>query len=172
MVYTSLSSPLGTLWIAAGERGLVQVSFGIDEAEVCHGIEGRGYGMPEYDPEGLPEAVMQFAGYFAGERKTFDLPVDLSRVTPFQRKVLEVVRDIPYGEVRSYGEVARAAGNPRAARAVGTVMATNPVSLVIPCHRVIRGDGAPGDYARATLGSCGVSYKRLLQGLEREAIQT
>jgi methylated-DNA-[protein]-cysteine S-methyltransferase len=76
-----------------------------------------------------------------------EVPVDLSETTPFQRRVLEVVAGIPRGEVRPYAWVAREAGSPKASRAVGTVMANNPVPLLVPCHRVVRNDGTTGRYA-------------------------
>ena len=80
--------------------------------------------------------------YFKGERQTFkDIPVDLSVVTPFRRRILELIRFIPFGEVRTYGQVAGLAGAPRAARAIGGAMACNPLPVIIPCHRVVAGDG-------------------------------
>lgn len=92
--------------------------------------------------------------YFKGERQTFDdIPVDLSAVTPFRRRILELIRSIPFGEVRTYGQVAGLAGAPGAARAIGGAMASNPLPVIIPCHRVVAGDGrltgytAPGGIA-------------------------
>ncbi|WP_240731847.1 methylated-DNA--[protein]-cysteine S-methyltransferase [Geobacter sp. FeAm09] len=92
--------------------------------------------------------------YFKGERQAFDdIPVDLSAVTPFRRRMLELIRAVPFGEVWTYGQVAKAAGVPGAARAVGGAMAANPIPVIIPCHRVVAGDGrltgfsAPGGIA-------------------------
>ncbi len=85
------------------------------------------------------------AAALAGEK--IEVPVDLSETTPFQRRVLEVVAGIPRGEVRPYAWVAREAGSPKASRAVGSVMANNPVPLLVPCHRVVRNDGRTGQYA-------------------------
>lgn len=98
--------------------------------------EKQPYNGPKLD--GLPRKLQQ---YFDGQRVLFDEPLDLSGATAFQRRVWLAVRGIPYGETRSYGQIARQAGSPGAARAVGRAMATNPVPIVVPCHRVIGSDG-------------------------------
>ena len=94
-----------------------------------------------YDDSKLDGLKAKLQQYFDGQRVLFDEPLDQSEATAFQRRVWSVVRDIPYGETRSYGQIARQAGSPGAARAVGRVMATNPVPIVVPCHRVIGSDG-------------------------------
>ena len=160
-----MPSPLGTLWIAATEQGVVRVDFCTDELDLCCGIE-RGGMVPRFLPGALEGVVSQFGEYFEGRRTTFDLEVDLRGISGFQRAVLDAVRTVPYGAVRSYSEIAWRVGKPGAARAVGTAVAVNPVALVIPCHRIIRSDGKPGEYARRALGSRGVRYKLLLLGLE------
>lgn len=162
--YAAMVSPLGVLWLAQSDHGLVGVSCTSDEAEFCQELEN--HGTPWYDPAALQPLIDQIDSYFAGERQVFDLPIDVRRCTPFQRQVLEAVATIPYGVVQSYGEIADRIGRPRAMRAVGTAVAGNPVSLVVPCHRVIRSDGTPGEYARATLGTCGTGYKVDLLALE------
>lgn len=91
-------------------------------------------------------AAAELREYLSGERAFFDVPWDLRALPPFSRRVLEVTARIPFGDVRTYGEVARAIGAPRASRAVGNALGGNPVPLVIPCHRVIRGDGGTGGY--------------------------
>lgn len=161
-----MSSPLGPLWIAAGPRGLLGVDFTSDELAFCCSVESRGFGVPVYAEDGLPDIVAQFMQYFAGQRTSFDMSVDLTGFGPFRRAVLETVQAVPWGQVRSYRDIARAVGKPRAARAVGSTMAANPISLVIPCHRIIRSDGTPGEYARRSLGSRGVNRKLLLLALE------
>jgi methylated-DNA-[protein]-cysteine S-methyltransferase len=93
-----------------------------------------------------PAAAKQLDQYFAGGRRTFDLPLDWRLVRGFTRAALEAVRLIPYGETAGYGEVAATAGSPRAARAVGTACATTPFSIVVPVHRVVRADGSIGEY--------------------------
>jgi methylated-DNA-[protein]-cysteine S-methyltransferase len=94
-----------------------------------------------YDDPGLDDLKTKLQQYFDGQRVLFDEPLDLSGATAFQRRVWLAVRDIPYGETRSYGQIARQAGSPGAARAVGRAMATNPLPIVVPCHRVIGSDG-------------------------------
>ncbi|MCY0870389.1 MAG: methylated-DNA--[protein]-cysteine S-methyltransferase, partial [Firmicutes bacterium] len=104
----------------------------------------------------------QLRAYFAGETTAFDLPLDL-RGTPFQVAVWRALLDIPYGEVRTYGEVARMVGRPRAARPVGVAVGKNPVAIVVPCHRVIGADGTMTGYAG------GLAMKRRLLELEGRA---
>jgi len=109
-------------------------------------------------------ATRQLAEYFQGRRRSFDLPLEV-RGTPFQQRVWKALRRIPYGETRSYGEIARQVGSPRAARAVGMANHANPVAIVIPCHRVIAAGGALGGYA------CGIEFKRRLLDLEAANIR-
>jgi methylated-DNA-[protein]-cysteine S-methyltransferase len=168
--YASLDSPLGTVWLAATSRGLARVSFGADEVEFTFELE-RAFGtVPRWEPDGLEPMIQQLDEYFAGDRRAFDLPIDLSRASKFQRAVLETVRQVPYGEVQSYGDIAFAVGKPLAARAVGGVMATNPVSIVIPCHRIVRSDGTYGEYALRTLGPSGATAKHVLLTMEARGI--
>ena len=94
-----------------------------------------------YDDPRLDGLKTKLQDYFNGQRVLFDEPLDLSEATAFQRRVWSVVRDIPHGETRSYGQIARQAGSPGAARAVGRAMAANPVPILVPCHRVIGSDG-------------------------------
>lgn len=108
------------------------------------------------------QARKELAEYLAGKRTFFSVPVDLSALTPFRRKVLETTRAIPFGEVRSYTWVAQRIGHPRAARAVGTALGQNPVPLIVPCHRVRRSDGSLGGYL------FGLGVKDRLLALERE----
>ena len=96
--------------------------------------------------EDRPWHVPQLAEYFAGTRRAFDVPVDLRLVSGFRREVLARLREIGYGRTASYAAVAAAAGSARAVRAVGSACTTNPVPLVLPCHRVVRSDGSAGDY--------------------------
>jgi methylated-DNA-[protein]-cysteine S-methyltransferase len=169
--YASLDSPLGAVWLAATPRGLARVSFGTDEVEFTFELEHTYKTAPTWDPDGLEPMIRQLNEYFAGDRMVFDLPIDLSRASEFQRAVLETVRQVPYGEVQSYGDIAFAVGKPLAARAVGGVMATNPVSIVIPCHRIVRSDGSHGEYALRTLGASGATMKELLLNLEGRGIE-
>jgi methylated-DNA-[protein]-cysteine S-methyltransferase len=161
-----MDSPLNTLWIAAGSRGVVRVSFEEDEELFWLGLTASGFDDPSYAPDGLDWLTSQFLDYFAGARTAFEMPIDLTATRPFQRSVLEEVGEVPYGEVRSYLDIAWAIQKPGATRAVGSAIATNPISLVIPCHRIIRNDGTPGEYAMRTLGKRGIDYKLKLLALE------
>ena len=164
--YTGMPSPLGTIWLAATSRGLSRIDFGVDELAFCCDLERDGSAFPRFMPEALKDAAAQLTEYFEGRRRSFDLPIDLAGMSPFRRAVLDAVRSVPYGEVRSYAGVARDIGKPAAARAVGSAVATNPVSLIIPCHRIIRSDGRPGEYAHRAFGSRGARFKLILLELE------
>ncbi|MEA3407516.1 MAG: methylated-DNA--[protein]-cysteine S-methyltransferase [Chloroflexota bacterium] len=147
---TTMPSPLGMLCLARSREGLAQVRLANTEAP-CGG-----------DDPLLAEARHQLEQYFAGNRRRFDLPLDLRATssTPFQRRVWQATRQIPYGAVRSYGEIARAIDSPRAARAVGQALGRNPLLIVVPCHRVVRSDGGLGGFG------AGLDNKRALLTLE------
>lgn len=145
-VMGALANPAGAPMQNLGERFLITAS-------------GVGLTGIRLLPEGAPTPPVTGAGrvwaeraaaeireYLAGERAFFDVPWDLRALPPFSRRVLEAAARIPFGDVRTYGEMGRAVGAPRASRAVGNALGSNPVPLVIPCHRVIRGDGTPGGY--------------------------
>jgi len=176
VAYDGILSPLGMLWIAASARGICRVSCDEDELTFCHEIERGGWGEAHYVPSRLAGAMAQLMAYFAGRGTAFDLSIDYGHRTSFQREVLETVRRVPYGEKRSYREIAAEVGRPNAMRAVGTVMATNVLSIIIPCHRIVRSDGAVGEYAVRSRGACGIVGKHMLLALEgagpdREAVQ-
>jgi len=118
--------------------------------------EEQGYDAPRLD--GLKTKLQQ---YFDGQRVLFDEPLHLREATAFQRQVWSAVRDIPYGETRSYGQIAQQVGSPEAARAVGRAMATNPVPIVVPCHRVVGNDGSLRGFGG------GLDLKRHLLEMER-----
>ena len=141
-----METPVGPIALAEENGALVRVEFGIQPC--CGG-----------DTPLLREAEGQLIAYFEGRLRTFDLPVDL-RGTPFQQAVWRALRDIPFGETRSYGEIARAVGNPRASRAVGMANNRNPISIIVPCHRVIGADGSLTGYGG------GLDVKRFLLRLE------
>lgn len=153
--YTCLPCPFGDLWVAQSSEGLVAAHFGMDELRFTCTIAHLG--NLHYRPDGLPQARAQFAQYFAGERRAFSLPLDLSSCRPFARAVLEAVRAVRWGEVASYSQIARTVGRPQAARAVGAAVGGNPITIVIPCHRIVRADGTCGLY-----GSSGVHVKQAL----------
>ena len=110
----------------------------------------------------LPRFRQKVASYYAGKRTAFDEEADFSDQPPFRRMVLERCRQIPYGKTASYQDLARAAGNPKAARAVGSTMAHNPLPLVVPCHRVLRADGTFGGFSSPN----GVREKKKMLSLE------
>jgi len=142
--FFGVDSPLGTVYVAAGPEGVRYLAPAASEEEFARRYRERfgRFVVPAASVGGLGEKV---AAALAGERTL--VPLDLSRTTPFQRRVLETVRGIPRGEVRPYVWVAREAGSPGASRAVGNIMANNPIPLLVPCHRVVRNDGHTGSYA-------------------------
>lgn len=139
----------GRLAIRASARGIVGIAPG-----------GRSEASSAAARRLAARARTELAEYLAGRRTFFSVPVDLTSLPVFQRRVLEAAREIPFGEARPYAWVAHRIGRPRAVRAVGTALARNPVPLVIPCHRVVRSDGTPGEYA------LGAAMKRRLHALE------
>ena len=153
--YDVIDSPLGELGIAATERGLCRISYRVDgfEDEVASVFGVRVLRMP------LDPVRRELDEYFEGGRRSFDLSIDL-RVAPFHSEVLAALARVPYGLTTTYGALAREAGHPTAARAVGTVMNRNPIPIVLPCHRVIGANGALTGYAG------GLERKRLLLQLE------
>jgi methylated-DNA-[protein]-cysteine S-methyltransferase len=146
--------------MAVNARGLCSLDFGISEMDFLNGLDPLA--RTERDPEATRESAQQLQAYFAGERLSFDLPLDLENLTPFQLAVLQTARDIPAGTVWTYGQVAHAIGKPKAARAVGQALGRNPVPIVIPCHRVVASGGGFGGYS----GGGGIVSKRYLLHLE------
>lgn len=164
VAYRTVDSPVGTLLLAATDEGMVRVAFereGIDAVldDLARELSPRILRAPAR----LDAAARELDEYFAGRRRAFDLPLDLRLSHGFRRIVLGRLTEIGYGTTASYGEVADAAGNPRAARAVGSACRTNPLPLLVPCHRVVRSDGSIGQY----LG--GVEAKELLLRMEATA---
>jgi O-6-methylguanine DNA methyltransferase len=158
--YTIVDSPLGRLLVAATVRGICAVRLGDSDARLEAELR-REYPEAQLQRDGAPLApwVNALLRHLAGEPLHLAMPLDV-QASAFQRRVWSELRAIPYGATRSYGEIARALGRPRAVRAVARACAANPVALAIPCHRVIRGDGVAGGYR------WGLRRKRLL--LERE----
>jgi methylated-DNA-[protein]-cysteine S-methyltransferase len=157
-----LATPVGPLHAAATEEGIVALDLRTtDEAFVASVRERtRRPVVPAADPDAstrarahLAELEREVAQHFAGAREAFEVPVVLEGCSAWDRRVLEGVRTIPRGETASYGEVARRIGKPGAARAVGGAVGRNPVGLLIPCHRVIAGDGTLGGYGGSWYGS-------------------
>jgi len=153
---------IGPVFVAVSEQGLVSVRFGLSEAAFLALVQHQTGLTPKRSHAQAGAAARQVGEYVAGKRVTFDLPVDLSHVTAFQRQVLLAACQIPRGQVRTYAEVARQIGRPSAARAVGQALSHNPVPIVVPCHRVLAADGS----LRGYLGSQGVETKQRLLVLE------
>lgn len=149
MIYHVAPTPLGPALLLADDDGaLTSVVFDADPPPDARP-----------DPAPLAEAARQLAAYFSGDRTAFDLPLR-PKGTPFQRAVWDELLRIPHGETRSYGELARALGQPGGAQAVGAANGQNPIAVVIPCHRVIGADGSLTGYAG------GLERKRALLALE------
>jgi methylated-DNA-[protein]-cysteine S-methyltransferase len=151
VVYRTVDTPVGTLLVAATGQGLVRIAYLMreDPDQVLEQLAGRISPRVLRDAShlGLDEAAREIDEYFAGRRQRFDLPLDFRLSRGFRRTVLSHLLEIDYGSTASYAAVAAAAGSPRAVRAVGTACATNPLPVVVPCHRVIRSDGLLGGYA-------------------------
>jgi methylated-DNA-[protein]-cysteine S-methyltransferase len=150
MRYLSMASPLGELFLAETDAGLYRVAWETSEvafAAELEAVEGTPAqrGAPQ-ESQLLREATRQISEYLGGERREFDLPLDLVRLPPFQRRVLTALLQVPFGEVVSYGELATLSGYHGAARAVGGAMRGNPLPIVIPCHRVILSSGELGGF--------------------------
>jgi methylated-DNA-[protein]-cysteine S-methyltransferase len=151
--FRAVDSPVGVLTLAGRDGRLRHLRMVDQTYEPSH----DGW---EVDETAFPDAVEQLEAYFAGERTEFDLDLELIG-TPFQRRVWEALLTIPYGETRSYGEIAQQIGAPGASRAVGLANGHNPIGIIVPCHRVIGSNGSLTGYGG------GLDRKRALLGLER-----
>lgn len=182
LLTAELDTPLGQLRVVVGERGVRAVLWpGEDGRRVQRALAppamdpargpgnvGPGAATPVGDPASLPAAILtaalaQLEEYFAGERRSFDLPLDL-RGTPFQLRAWQALRLIPYGQTSSYGAQARRIGAPAAVRAVGAANRANPISVIVPCHRVVSAAGQLAGFAG------GISAKQWLLGHEKLAL--
>ena len=154
-VYKTISSPLGCLKLVASEKGLAAILWENDDPRRVH-LEPT---LEDNKHPVLLQAERQLSEYFAGKRKSFSLALDF-KGTDFQRKVWRALLEIPFGETRSYGQLAKQLGNPKAGRAVGAANGRNPIAIIAPCHRVI---GASG---RLTGFAGGLEAKAKLLSLE------
>ncbi|WP_406460975.1 methylated-DNA--[protein]-cysteine S-methyltransferase [Streptomyces sp. NBC_01622] len=166
VVWTVVGTDIGPLLLAATQDGLVNVVFHATDAvreKTLDRLASRLGAEPVEAPDSplLAEAIRQFAAYFAGTRRDFDLPLDWSLISGFNRQVLrELASGVPYGSVVGYGDLAGQVGQPRAAQAVGVAMGSNPLPVVVPCHRVVESDGGIGGFGG------GLETKRKLLALE------
>lgn len=164
LTYRTVDTPVGELLLAATSVGLVRVAFhkeGLDEVLVT--LADRISPRILQSPRRLENVVRQLDEYFAGQRESFELPLDHRLSVGFRRHVQRYLGQIRFGQTVTYKQVAQQVGNPNAVRAVGTACATNPLPVVVPCHRVLRSDGALGGY----IG--GLTAKSTLLDLERAA---
>jgi methylated-DNA-[protein]-cysteine S-methyltransferase len=161
VAYRTIDSPLGTLLLAATERGLVRVAYEIEDHDrVLDAIAAKVSPRILRSPRRLDDTARELDEYFTGARTSFDLRLDFALSQGFRCTVLDHLPQIGFGHTESYAQVAQATGSPRAVRAVGTACATNPLPLVVPCHRVVRSDGSYGQYAG------GAEAKRMLLRME------
>lgn len=164
VAYRTLDTAIGSLLIAATDRGLVRVAFaseGLDS--VLQSLADRISPRVLNAPARLDTVARQLDEYFAGQRRTFDVALDWQLSSGFRSTVLHHLPEIGYGHTATYAALAQLADNPKAVRAVGTACATNPLPVVVPCHRVVRSDGSMGGYRG------GADAKRALLSLEAAA---
>ena len=161
VAYATLDSPVGTILLAGTPRGLVRIAYlddGVEEPlrQLALRVSPRVIASPRR----LDEPRRELEQYFAGRRHQFELAIDWQLTRGFGRRVLEATARIPFGTVSTYGRVAAAAGSPRGSRATGNALGTNPLPIVVPCHRVVRTGGALGGYTG------GLERKRTLLAVE------
>ena len=162
VAYARLDSPVGTLVLASTPQGLARLAY-VDEGQeeaVMEDIAARLSPRMLSAPRRLDEPRRELDEYFAGRRRAFELTLDLRLLSDFTRRVLSATAEIPYGEVATYKEVAAAAGSPRGFRAAGNALGSNPLPIVLPCHRVLHSGGGLGGYTG------GLERKRVLLGIE------
>jgi len=162
VAYARVDSPVGTLVLASTPQGLARLAY-VDEGQedaVMEEIAGRLSPRMLSAPRRLDEPRRELDEYFAGRRRAFDLTLDLRLLSDFTRRILAATAEIPYGEVSTYKQVAAAAGSPRGSRAAGNALGSNPLPIVLPCHRVLHSGGGLGGYTG------GVARKRVLLAIE------
>ena len=158
--YTTFNSPIGKIYIAAVKEGVVKISFSNESPQELENYCQKRLGSEVHQGSDFTKyAKQQILDYLEGKSQSLDFPV-IHLNSPFRRKVLEAERSIPYGETRSYGEVAQMVNNPNASRAMGSANAKNPLPLYFPCHRIISSNGGLGGYGG------GLGVKKYLLGLE------
>lgn len=164
VAFRTVDTPLGALLLAATDQGLVRVAYAREDHDrVLQQLADTVSPRVLRAPARLDLAAREIEEYFVGRRTRFDLPLDFRLSAGFRRTVLAQLPDIAYGTTATYAAIAAAAGNPKAVRAVGSACATNPLPLVVPCHRVVRSDGTIGQYVG------GVDAKQTLLTLEAAA---
>lgn len=171
VAFGTCDTPVGRLLIGCSESGLLAISYAdsgrraesdLKKRVAAHIPEARFF---EDTTSEVAAVADELAEYFAGDRSAWNTPLDWRLTSGFRRAVQEAACEIGYGETLSYGQLAALAGNPRAARAAGTAMAANPISIIVPCHRVIRSGGDVGNYGG------GSEAKKFLLALERRGLE-
>jgi methylated-DNA-[protein]-cysteine S-methyltransferase len=159
--YATVDSPIGRLLAAVTRQGLVRLGFPSESHDgILEGLSQRISPRVVEAPGQVDDVRRQLDEYFAGSRQQFTVPLDWALMQGFARSVLQRTNEIPYGQVRTYREVAALAGNAKASRAAGNALGSNPIPIIVPCHRVLRTGGALGGYGG------GLEVKRLLLDLE------
>ena len=162
--YTTFYSPIGKIYIAAVKEGVVKISFSTESLQELEKYCQKHLGSEIHQGSDFTKyAKQQILDYLEGKSQSLDFPV-IHLNSPFREKVLEAERNIPYGETRSYGEVAKMVNNPRATRSVGSANAENPLPLYFPCHRIINSNGKLGGFG------WGVDVKQYLLDLESKSL--
>jgi methylated-DNA-[protein]-cysteine S-methyltransferase len=163
----SFEASIGRIYVASSGRGLCRLTWHVSgSADFLQELVQRfpSHGVTR-DAQAADETAREIQEYFAGRRRRFDIDLDLSALSDFERDVLEETRRVPFGATASYSELARRIGRPRSARAVGNALRRNPVPILVPCHRIVRQDGTPGGYG----GPRGSEEKSRLLQLESAA---
>jgi O-6-methylguanine DNA methyltransferase len=157
------NTPLGNVWVAVSHTGLWALEYQIPREEFITWVQRRGSVVIAESATHTAPFLQEVAEYLEGTRTRFTIPIDWSGMSPFQVEVRQAVMNIPYGQTATYGDIAARIGRPRAARAVGRANATNPIPLVIPCHRLVGADGSLRGYG----GKGGIKTKQWLLDFER-----
>lgn len=158
--YAAIDSPVGRVFVAASTTGVARVAFGRTDSAFVRQVRQQLHAEVVRSSARLGAILEQLDAYFAGKRQSFAVPIDAQLMTPFQQRVLDAARQVPAGQLASYGDIARAIGQPKASRAVGQALGHNPIPIVIPCHRIVASNGKLGGY----IG--GPTIKRKLLALE------
>jgi methylated-DNA-[protein]-cysteine S-methyltransferase len=159
------SSPIGPMWVAVSHLGVKMVDWSMSQADFSTQVGRRFHTDVVYSKFHTAEALQQLSEYLSGSRRQFTLALDFTGMSPFQLQVLHLTIKIPYGQTSTYKKIAVQLGKVHAARAVGSVEATNPIPLVIPCHRVLGTDGSLHGYR----GPGGIKLKAWLLKLEQSS---
>lgn len=162
VAYATLDSPLGPLLLATTPKGLIRIAYvdHADEDAVLEHLATHVSPRVLAAPRRLDEPRRELDEYFAGARRSFDLPVDWRLTRGFARRVLQATAKIPFGTTATYKQMAAQAGSPRASRAAGNALGSNPIPIVVPCHRILHSGGGLGGYTG------GLEKKRVLLGVE------